>query len=112
MGKTSKNLAFVLGLATLAFGGYYAFTQFGQSTSFSTNEQNMQNMLNNTRVFIERGEILNRMQLGKNIAILEDERFNSLQNYSTPIIAQPISRPDPFAPANQTSNINSADNNE
>lgn len=111
MGKTSKNLAFILGLATLAFGGYYVFTQFDQTASFSTNEQNMQNMLNNTRVFIERGEILSNMKLGQNIAILEDERFNSLQNYSTPIANQPIGRPDPFAPANQPSVIIVEDNN-
>ena len=101
MEKTSKNLAFILGLATLAFGGYYLFTQYGQSENFSTNEQNMQNMLDNTRVFIERGGILNNIQLSKNITILEDPRFNSLRSYSTPIIKQPIGRTDPFSSADQ-----------
>ena len=111
MGKTSKNLVFILGLATVAFGGYYMFTQFGQISSFETNDQNMQNMLNNTRVFIERGEILNRMQLTTNIGILEDERFNSLQSYSTPVIEQPIGRLDPFAPANQSVDVQSSEIN-
>jgi hypothetical protein len=111
MGKTSKNLAFVLGLATLAFGGYYLFTQYGQSDNFSSNEQNMQNMLDNTRVFIERAQILNGMQLSKNIAILEDERFNSLRSYSTPIVEQSVGRTDPFATAGQTVQPNPREGN-
>jgi len=111
MGKTSKNLAFILGLATLAFGGYYLFTQYGEPGNFNTNEQNMQNMLNNTRVFIERGEVLNRMQLSKNIAILEDERFNSLRSYSTPIIEQPVGRTDPFESTRQSTETSQSENN-
>ena len=105
MGKTAKNIAFILGLATVAFGGYYLYTQMESSSSFSSNEQNMQNMLNNTRVFIERGNILNNMDL--DLTILEDDSFDSLQSYTRPIQPQTVgSRPNPFSEALSSSNTN------
>jgi len=56
MSNTLKNIAIILGVSTLAFGGYYFYTQYS-STQFdvAANEQDMQKMLNDTQVFIERG---------------------------------------------------------
>lgn len=98
MGKTSKNISIVLGLVTIAFAGYYLYTQQSSSVlQFSGNDQTMQNMLNNTRAFIGHRNQLDQVTM--NIAFFEDERFLSLRSYTTPIQERPIGRPDPFAPA-------------
>ena len=96
MGKTATNLSVVLGLITVAFGGFYLYTQYeGSSLDFAVSEQTTQNMLNNTRVFIERGDVLEQITL--DINFFEDERFRSLHSYTTPIEERPIGRQDPFA---------------
>lgn len=98
MGKTATNLSVVLGLITIVFAGYYLFTQKdGVSSGTSISEQTMQNMLNNTSVFIERRQILDSTQL--DLSFFEDRRFRSLKSYTTPIQERPIGRPDPFADA-------------
>jgi len=101
MGKTATNLAIVLGLITVAFAGYYMYTQQASGTlTFDDNKQTMQNMLNNTRVFIQHRQTLDNVQM--DIGFFEDERFQSLRSFSTPIVEQPIGRPDPFAPVDAT----------
>lgn len=96
MGKMSKNLAVGLGLVTVAFAGYYLYTQQSAGDlGFNENDQMMTNMLNNTRVFIDYSQALNAIEM--NIGIFEDERFQSLRSFSTPIQTQPVGRPDPFA---------------
>lgn len=98
MGKTAKNISIILGLITVAFAGYYLYTQNSSAiSSFSGNDQTMQNMLNNTRVFIDHRQALDAVAM--DLSIFEDERFLSLQSYTTPIQERPIGRPDPFAPA-------------
>tara|TARA_B100000508_G_scaffold138723_1_gene135366 strand:- start:10188 stop:10508 length:321 start_codon:yes stop_codon:yes gene_type:complete len=98
MSKTAKNLSIVLGLVTVAFAGYYLYAQQSVSVlQFSSNDQTMQNMLNNTRVFIEHRRQLDSVTM--DLSLLEDERFLSLRSYTTPIQERPIGRPDPFAPA-------------
>lgn len=107
MGKTATNLATALGLITVVFAGYYFYTQNSNSTSgFTENEQILQNMLNNTKVFIERRQILDKVAL--NVVIFEDERFNSLKSYTTPIEERPVGRPNPFA--EPTGAVTQADN--
>lgn len=95
MGKSVKNFAIILGLLTVAFAGYYFYGQRAATTDFTANEQTMQDMLNNTRVFIGYGQQLSRIRL--DISFFEDERFLSLQSFDTPIQPRPIGRPDPFA---------------
>ena len=96
MGKTATNFAIALGLITVAFAGYYMFTQQGNGTlSVETNQQATINMLNNTQVFIEHRRALDGVDL--DISIFEDPRFRSLRSFTTPIQKQPIGRPDPFA---------------
>lgn len=96
MGKTLTNLSVILGLITIAFGGFYLYTQYG--TSSLGTSANSQNMLNETKIFIERGEILQKTTL--DIGFFEDERFRSLRSYTTPINEYPIGRPDPFSSTN------------
>lgn len=96
MGKTAINLAIALGLITVVFAGYYMYTENAeQYLNFDTNEQTMQNMLNNTGVFIERRKTLDRVEL--DIGFFEDNRFTTLRKFTTPIQERPIGRQDPFA---------------
>lgn len=99
MGKNTTNLVTALGLITVVFAGYYLYTTNSQpALDFTENDQIQQNMLNNTRVFIERRQILDKVTL--NINLFEDQRFNSLRSYTTPILERPIGRPNPFAEPN------------
>jgi len=99
MGKTATNLSVILGLITMAFAGYYIYTQQTMfNPDFDTNEEMMQAMLSNTAIFIERSETLSQVHLG--IDLFEDSRFLSLRSYTSPIQSRPIGRPDPFAEVN------------
>lgn len=96
MSKTTQNLIVVLGLVTIVFAGYYIYTQQAVTIGGSSeNQEVMQNMLNNTRVFIERRQKLDQVEL--DIAFFEDPRFQSLRSFRTPIEERPVGRPDPFA---------------
>jgi len=100
MGKTATNLSVALGLIAVVFGIWYIYNQYtaSQAVEFDASEQTMQNMLNNTRVFIQHRQTLQKVSL--DISIFEDDRFNSLESFSTPIEERPIGRPDPFADVN------------
>ncbi len=96
MSKSVTNLVVILGLITVAFAGYYLYTQ--NAANFIPVEEDtavMENMLRNTQVFIGYGSTLNRVNF--NIALFEDDRFRSLRSYTTKIQDRPIGRPDPFA---------------
>lgn len=105
MGKIITNLVIILGFITVAFAGYYVFIQKnGSALEFNSNEQTMQNMLNNTQVFIARRQALDRVELESAIAIFDDSRFRSLRSFSTPIADRPIGRENPFDTAAVSSN--------
>lgn len=96
MGKTATNLVIVLGLITVAFAGYYMYTQ--QATNgigFNANDETLQNMLTRTSAFTAYRQELDAVQM--DMSLFEDERFRSLREFSTPIQEQPIGRPNPFA---------------
>jgi Tfp pilus assembly protein PilE len=95
MDGTVRNVAIVLGILTIAFGGYYLYVQ--RSVSDTGETQMVQEMLAHTQVFIERSQELDKMKF--DLAILEDQRFRSLSNFSRPIKEQTSGRTDPFAPA-------------
>jgi hypothetical protein len=98
MGKIVTNLVIILGFITVAFAGYYIFIQQGGSVlEFSSNEQTMQNMLNNTQVFIDRRQALSKIDLAGGIAFFDDAQFRSLRSFSTPIEDRPVGRDNPFA---------------
>ena len=96
MGKTATNLSIVLGLITIAFAGYYLYTQRSASIlASSPSDQTMQNMLNNTKSFIEYRQLLDKIVL--DTQFFEDPKFTSLRSFTTEIIEQPIGRPNPFS---------------
>jgi Tfp pilus assembly protein PilE len=95
MDVTVRNVAIVLGILTIAFGGYYLYVQ--KSASSTTDTQMVQEMLAHTQVFIERSQELDRMKF--DLSIFEDQRFRSLSTVSRPIKEQTSGRTDPFAPA-------------
>jgi hypothetical protein len=98
MGNTIKNLATILGIATVAFSGYYLYTQKSTVALDSmTAEQSMQTMLANTAVFISHSQELDQISL--DLSVLEDARFRSLQTISPPLKDQPVGRANPFASA-------------
>ena len=106
MSKTIKNIITILGIITVVFGGYYLYTEMvaDDTDAFTENDQSLEDMLNDTRVFIERGRILDRMEL--DIALFEDEQFNARQSFSEPInYVQPNNRVNPFLdPSSVTDN--------
>ena len=94
-----KNLTVILGLITVAFAGYFMFTQQSATIlSFDTNDQVLQNMLANSQLFIQRRQELEQISL--DLSFFNDERFQSLRSFSNPVIEQPIGRADPFATVN------------
>jgi len=106
MGKIITNLVLILGFITVAFAGYYIFIQQSNSSlDFSSNEQTMQNMLNNTQVFIARRQELDRIKLAAGISFFDDASFRSLRSFSTPIQDRPIGRDNPFDTAVVPTNV-------
>ncbi|MFW6209929.1 MAG: hypothetical protein ACOC4E_00365 [Patescibacteria group bacterium] len=105
MSNTTINIAIALGLATLAFGAYYLYTQQGGEELFFTNDERMmQDMLSQTRVFIERRQLLEGVEL--NVELFDDPRFRNLEDYSTPLVEPPQGRENPFAPYETVSPTN------
>jgi len=87
MSKTATNLIVILGFITIAFAGYYLYIQKDNATLVTkTDTHATQEMLKNAKVFIGYGETLRKVTL--NMAFFEDDRFRSLNTYTTPIIEQ------------------------
>jgi hypothetical protein len=95
MSKTAKNLIIVLGLITVAAGGYFVFTQQTASVlTFETNDEVARNMEENSRLFIERRQAMQRIEL--DLEFFSDPRIATLRNFDGPIQEQPIGRDNPF----------------
>ncbi len=95
MSNTAKNLIIVLGLITVAFGGYFMFMQQSATTlSFDANEDTLRNMQANSQLFIQRRQELSTIEL--ELEFFTDDRFLSLQSYSTPISEVSVGRDNPF----------------
>lgn len=93
-----KNLATVLGIATVAFGGYYLYAQKpALDSDLAASEQTMQSILANTELFIAHSQELD--QIGLELSVLEDPKFRSLQTVSAPLQEQSVGRQNPFAEA-------------
>lgn len=91
-----KNILVILGLLTVAFAGYYMYTQQDSVTlHIDNNDAQYQQMLNNTQIFIQRRQELYKTNL--DIQVFEDARFNSLRSYSKPLKGIDSGRKDPFA---------------
>ncbi len=98
MSSSVKNFAIALGLITVAFAGYYMYTQKSATLlNTSPSDVSLQDMLANTQVFIERRQELNGFSL--DLSLFEDERFLSLKSFSQPVTVQPVGRLNPFLDA-------------
>ncbi|MEN9920450.1 MAG: hypothetical protein RL538_343 [Candidatus Parcubacteria bacterium] len=96
MSNTIKNIAVILGVLTIVFSGYYFYAQVA-SDSATDNDAVLQAMLANTAVFIERSQELDAMSFDE--GVFQNERFRTLQSFTSPVESQPIGRSNPFAEA-------------
>lgn len=97
MNSSTINIAIILGIATIAFGVYYLYAQeAAEELFFSTNEELLQDMLSQTRVFIERRQLLESVEL--ELELFDDPRFRNLEDFSTPLVRPEQGRANPFAP--------------
>ncbi|HMO77920.1 MAG TPA: hypothetical protein PKD95_01850 [Candidatus Paceibacterota bacterium] len=98
-----KNITAGLVVVSLAFLGYYLYSQ-NKSASLSQNDNTYSNeqMLTNTQIFIERRALLDKVTL--NTDILLSPVFQSYRSYRSPQISTPVGRPNPFE-ANSTGGI-------
>ncbi len=95
MNSSFKNITIALGIITIAFAGYYVYSQQAEPLAFNTNEAMMQSMLMNTQVFIERRQQLEAVAI--DTAFFDDYRFQSLVSYRNEIVPRPLGRANPFA---------------
>ncbi|MCA9355759.1 hypothetical protein KC865_04435 [Candidatus Kaiserbacteria bacterium] len=104
MEKATTNLSTVLGIIVIGVAGYYLYTQkFADDTSFVNSDLDMENVLKNANIFIERSRILNEAEL--NLEFFDDERLLSLRSYSTPILDRPVGRDNPFSDTGSRSTV-------
>ena len=95
MSKVVTNIIVLLGLATVAFAGFYLYTKKSDTVlKFTTKPSDIQNLVSQTQVFIERDRILRNVKI--NVSFFSDEKLLSLQSYRTEIIKAPIGRSNPF----------------
>jgi hypothetical protein len=94
MSSTMKNITVSLVVITLAFGGYYVYTQKGDSELGEDQMSLTQEMLVNTQVFIERRNILDKVTI--DTEIFQNPVFRSYKSFTKPILEEPIRRENPF----------------
>lgn len=96
MNSAIKNIITLLGIATIAFAGYYLYTQReASSLNFGADDEVLQSMRANSQLFIERRKALDEINF--DMAMFEDDRFKSLRSFDREVTEQDIGRPDPFA---------------
>ena len=95
MGTSSKKLFIVLGVVTVAYAGYYFFTQRA-TLEPQIDDSALQQILNRTQAFIEYRQTLDQVTF--DFSLFEDDRFRTLRSYSEPVQPKVEGRPDPFAP--------------
>lgn len=88
-----KNILVVLIAFTVAFGGYYFYSQSSDSTGSGVVELTEEMMLS-TQIFIERRATLDRVRL--DTALFDDPVFRSYRSFSEPIQSEPYGRTNPF----------------
>ena len=107
MSGTAKNLIAILGLASIAFAGYYLYLQQSATTlTTAPGDESLEQMLMKTQVFITRRQALDKVVIDS--SIFEDERFRSLRAFTKPLEDMPVGRKDPFAETGYGEVINSA----
>jgi hypothetical protein len=94
MGASTKNIAGLLLLVTVAFGGYYFYSQNKSGETSEGTAILSEELLMNTQVFIERKEILSRTKV--DTTIFTDPVFRSYKSFSTPVKDEKTGRENPF----------------
>jgi hypothetical protein len=103
MSSTMKNILGPLVMLTLAFGGYYMYTQSGSSDLELGESALTQDMLTNTQVFIERRAVLDKVKM--DTEIFSDPIFRSYKTFSTPIQKESTGRANPFGRTTTQGNV-------
>ena len=94
-----KNSLIVLGLIALAIFGYYLYITQSQAVIAVDNNTRVSNQAAaETQEFLRRLNELKTVDLEGDLFI--DPRFQSLVDYSTPIVPSSVGRSNPFEPAN------------
>ncbi len=98
MSGSAKNLIIILGLATIAFAGYFLYQQQAASAldTTATSDQELEEMLLKTQVFIARRQALDSVVIDDNV--LEHEVFVTLKTYTRPVPEIAEGRDTPFDP--------------
>ncbi len=94
MSSTMKNITVSLLVITFAFGGYYMYTQSGDSGLGEDEMSLTQDMLVNTQVFIERRSVLDKVTI--DTEIFTNPVFKSYKSFTKPVLAEPVRRENPF----------------
>ncbi|MBP6924154.1 MAG: hypothetical protein KBC62_01475 [Candidatus Pacebacteria bacterium] len=94
MNSVTKNIVTILGVLTIAFAGYYFFSQQA-SMEPVTDDFTLQQMLASTEVFIVRSQELDQMNF--DLSVFEDARFKTLRSFTNPVQELPVGRTDPFS---------------
>lgn len=101
MGKSTTSIILILGFVTIAFAGYYLYSQQSDSLlDFATGEVPTEELLSKTQAFIGYGKALSEVEF--DLAFFEDAHARSLKSFSTPIEERPIGRANPFLETGST----------
>lgn len=98
MSGAAKNLIMILGLATIAFAGYFLYQQqvASQLDTSATSDQELEAMLIKTQVFMARRQALDSVTIDE--SVFENEVFRSLRTYTRELSSMPVGRDNPFNP--------------
>ncbi len=94
MEGSQKNIVAILVLATVAFLGYYLYSQKDQVELALEGSAATEEVFVDVQRYIERRSVLDAITL--DTSIFAEERFRSLVGYPTEVKEQPIGRPNPF----------------
>jgi hypothetical protein len=105
MSGVTKNLVVILGLATLAFAGYYVYQQQFVTILLTGDQDETLNQIKaETDIFIGRRQLLDQVVITDEL--FSDERFRSLRAFTTPPENMPIGRNNPFDSVGQPTIVN------
>lgn len=94
MSPAMKNILVVLAAFTVAFGGYYFYSQ-SKNASLNTGTVSLtEEMMLSTQVFIERRAILDQVRL--DTSLFDDPVFRSYRSFREPLQNEPYGRSNPF----------------
>lgn len=91
-----KNGLVLLGLIVVGGLGYYLFVING-SSDLNSDGVRLDEARLASQQFLTNLNVVKSIELDQ--GLLMDDRFRSLQSFSTPVIPQPSQRQNPFAPA-------------